>query len=90
MTTYRIDGFNHQNHAERVTILLDPNDPLRQELIRRAQIIAGPEFCFHRSKNLNFLVPDDCKGIVFKDDEELYARLPQLNLYRGRRRHRAV
>jgi hypothetical protein len=89
MTTYRVDGFNRQNHAERVTILLDrenPNDPL--ESMRKAEAIAGPGFYFHMSQNLNSPVPDDCKGIVFKGDEELYARLPQLNPYRGRRRRR--
>jgi hypothetical protein len=88
MTTYRIDGFNRQNHAELVTILLDPTDPLRMDLYRRAEAIAGPEFCFHISQNLNSPIPDDCKGIVFRGDEELYARLPQLNLYRGQRRRR--
>jgi hypothetical protein len=91
MTTYRIDGFNRQNHAEQVTILLDvdDNDPLQEEnMFRRVEAIAGPGFCFHMSQNLFSPIPDDCKGIVFKGDEELYARLPELNPYRGRRRRR--
>jgi len=45
MTTYRIDGFNRQNHAERVTILLDAddNDLLREYMRRKAAEIAGPQ-----------------------------------------------
>jgi len=63
MTTYRVDGFNRQNHAQRVTILLDrenPNDPL--ESMRKAEAIAGPRFCFHMSQNLNSPFPMTARG----------------------------
>jgi len=45
MTTYRVHGFNRQNHAERVTILLDVDDnddPLLENMFRRVEAIIGP------------------------------------------------
>jgi hypothetical protein len=86
MTTYRIDGFNRENHAENVTILLDVDGYMDPSVFRKAEAIAGSQYCFHASQNLFSPVPDDCKGVLFKGDE-LYARLPELDISR-RRRHR--
>ena len=87
MTTYRIDGFNRENHEERVTILLDVDGYMDPSVLKKAGEIAGPQYCLHASQNLSSPIPDDCKGVLFKLNE-LYARLPELNPYRGRRRRR--
>jgi len=87
MTTYQIFGFNRENHAENVTILLDVDGYMDESTLEKAAAIAGPQYCLHASQNLSSPIPDDCKGVLFKLNE-LYARLPELNPYRGRRRRR--
>jgi hypothetical protein len=87
MTTYQIFGFNRENHEERVTILLDVDGYMDPSVLKKAGEIAGPQYCLHASQNLFSPVPDDCKGVLFKLDE-LYARLPELDLSRRRRRRR--
>ena len=87
MTTYQIFGFNRENHAENVTILLDVDGYMDESTLEKAAAIAGPQYCLHASQNLSSPIPDDCKGVLFKLDE-LYARLPELDLSRRRRRRR--
>ena len=87
MTTYQIFGFNRENHAENVTILLDVDGYMDESTLEKAAAIAGPQYCLHASQNLSSPVPDDCKGVLFKLDE-LYARLPELDFSRRMRRRR--
>lgn len=87
METYLVNGFS-RNEEEKmcVSILVDCERGTSPHQI--AEKIAGDKYCFHSSQNVLVHVPDDCKNILFKNDDELYARVPELN-WRARRRRRS-
>jgi hypothetical protein len=90
MTTYLVHGFNRQDRSIRVSMLID-SDGRGYPLVSAhniAEQIAGPGFCFHMSENVDprVAIPEDAKSILFMSDADLYARVPELDWRRQRRR----
>jgi hypothetical protein len=54
-----------------------------------AERIAGSEYCFHASRNINRLIPDAAKNKLFFSDEELYAAVPEMRPPSSSSRRRA-
>ena len=88
MTTYLVYGFNRQDHEQRVCMLVDrdPRDASSPPSAA-AERIAGPEFRFHWGMNVSVAVPDELKNRLLPE-AELYARIPELDLSRRRKRRR--
>jgi hypothetical protein len=77
MTTFQVSGFNRETHSECV-ILIDADDHNKTYAV--AKNIVGPGFCFDMAMNLGDIhVPDDAKNVLSYSNEELYARVPELN-----------
>jgi hypothetical protein len=79
MKTYRMDGYNLQEDTVIMLLDCDPDEDfyVGQLLGERAQAIApGYHFVIHGLAALpeTLSVPDDCKGILFNSEQELYAR----------------
>jgi hypothetical protein len=88
-TTYLVHGFHRQDRNRRVSIIVDNNDRGAVSTHQIAEQIVGEEFCFHWSMNIDVLVLASCKNVLFEGDDELYARVPELNPHRRARRERA-
>ena len=86
MTTYLLHGFSKQDREMKVRILVDSDNDVTDSPFAKAEKIAGDTFGFITCHNLDVTVPDDCKGIIFNGNEELYARVPQLAPLPPRRR----
>ena len=78
MTTYLLHGFDRQDHSKNVCILVDCDDDDPDHPLAIAKKIVGDSICYVACQNLDVAVPDDCKGVIFNSDAELYARMPAL------------
>jgi hypothetical protein len=85
--SYHVSGFKRGNTKSCVHIIVDAEE-LGGEQFDIAEQLAGPDYCFHASSNINMLVPDNAKNILFTSDEELYAVVPELNPHQRRRASR--
>ena len=82
LVSYRVDGFTRDDHKVRVIVIVDadPNSGIMEGRPHQiAEALAGPEYCFHSSQNINRLVPDAAKNRLFASEEELYAAAPELD-----------
>jgi hypothetical protein len=95
MTTYLLYGFPRDKAKgnDTVAILVDGDDMSADPFKTPDAIveaIVGDAFIFHMRMNVAESIPDDCKNKLFSSLDELYARLPQLNPDRRRRRKRGA
>jgi hypothetical protein len=84
LVSYHVCGFRRGDHNSRVSVIVDAEE-LSGNAFAIAEKLAGPDYCFHASSNINELVPDGAKNKLFTSDEELYAVVPALN-WRARTR----
>jgi hypothetical protein len=85
MSTYLVRGFSRSGTKSFASMLVDVDEAL-QDAGDVAEAITNGAYCFHASESVSVPVPDDAKGILFTDNEQLYERVPQLRPQSGRRR----
>jgi hypothetical protein len=85
MTTYLVHGFSRVDHEIRVSMLVDGDDTADDDPGDTAEAIAGDAYCFHASETVSVPVPDDAKGVLFANKDELFARVPALRPRRVRK-----
>jgi hypothetical protein len=88
VTTFQCNGFYHDDHTKRVCVIVDVEDGIKGIVSAhnaKAEEIGGPGICFHMSSNISANVPDDLKNRLLTYDE-LYARVPELDYSRKRKR----
>ena len=80
MTRYLVNGFSRANHKEKVAVIVE-GAGFDFCSHAAAEAIAGPAYCFAFSSNISehAHVPEDCKNVLFMSNEELYARVPDLD-----------
>jgi hypothetical protein len=83
LVSYHVQGFRRDDHNSRVSMIVD-SEEFSGDSHALAEKIAGPDYCFHMASNINLLVPDAAKNVLFTSDEELYAAVPELNLHQSR------
>jgi hypothetical protein len=86
--SYHVYGFKRDDTRSSVQIIVDAEELGGERPHTIAERLAGPDYCFHASSNINVLVPDNAKNILFTSDEELYAAVPELNPHQRRRASR--
>ena len=85
MTTYLVWGFPRGDNAAKQTVaMLVEQVELEDDPGDIAEAIA-PGCCFHASENVSVPIPDDCKGVLFANEDELFARVPALRPRRVRK-----
>ena len=63
-----------------VIVDADPNSGIMEGRPHHiAEALAGPDYCFHSSQNINCLVPDAAKNRLFTSEEELYVAAPEVS-----------
>jgi hypothetical protein len=88
LVSYHVYGFRRDDTKSNVHIIVDAEEIEGERPHTIAERLAGPDYCFHASSNINVLVPDNAKNILFTSDEELYAVIPELNPHQRRRASR--
>ena len=80
MLTYLLHGFYRQDHSKKARMLVDSdNDTTTSSLFSKAEKITDNSIGFIIGQVLlDVVIADDCKGVVFNSEEEMYARVPQL------------
>ena len=81
LVSYRVDGFKRSEHGSRTIVIVDadPNCGIMEGRPHHiAEALAGPDYCFHSSQNINHSVPDAAKNRLLTE-EELYAAVPEMN-----------
>jgi hypothetical protein len=84
LISYRVDGYRNDDTGVSVTMIVDAKMGEAHEM---AAAIAGPDYCFAVSCNIDHAVPDAAKNKLFFSVEELYAAVPEMrpSSSRGRR-----
>lgn len=72
--TYLVHGYPRDDPNRPICMLVDAfHDPFRV-----AKIITDDVFCFTGFEAIDAAVPDDCKGVIFSSEQEMFKRVPAL------------